>query len=287
MDYRKAYGLRGGGRGSASAEPSSEAAAEGGVPSSLDTLVTSARRLSEESSAASSAFALNQGWLKPKDNYWGAEESDAAGKTQRRTRRLYQRFHSGVGVGGRVRFLTLTSSDASVAAKRDIHRSWRCLLWRLRRRLGRFEYIGVREVAEDGRQHLHLVFRGSYMEQVLISHLWQSIHLSEIVYIEAVKLKGIHRMGHYLAKYISKSVFNRYWASYGWVFKGWVGWSKRVRRATGSYPSREFIGALARLGESAAVVAESFLLKYIRLRASGPVLVPVVEDDYVDLFTAC
>ena len=266
-DYRQSYGLR--------RAPTVGAVAPkvggGPQPSSLDILVISGRTLGTGALSASSAFKTNQGWLKPKDDYWGSVETDEAGKTQRRTRRLYQRFHTGVNIGGRVRFLTLTSSDEAVAAKRDIHNSWRILLKRLRRRLGRFEYIGVREVAEDGRQHLHLVFRGSYIEQVLISHLWEEIHLSPMVYIEAVNMKGIHRMGHYLAKYIAKSVFNRYWASYGWVFKGWVGWSKRVKRTTGAYPSRELIGALARMGEVSRVVADSLLMNVWRL-SRGPEL---------------
>ena len=44
-------------------------------------------------------------------------------------------------------------------------------------------------------------------------------------------------------------VFNRYWASYNWVFKGWVKWSQKVKRLVGRYPSRSTIRirVLARL----------------------------------------
>ena len=269
MDYRKAYGLRGGGRGSASAEPSSEAAAEGGVPpSSVLHSVTSARTMEGGVSPSWEVGKGSSGYVSKTD--WQKEQDDKSGVTQRRSRRLYQRFFSGIGVGGRLRFLTLTSSEESVRLGLDIHRSWRCLLWRLRRRMGHFEYIAVREVGDKhGMVHLHIVFRGGYIEQVLIGKLWNEIHHSPIVFIEQVYLKGVRKMGHYLAKYIAKSRNNRYWASYGWVFQGWVGWSKRVKRLTGHYPSREWVTALARLGSDARVVAEAFLLSAQEQRNKG------------------
>ena len=175
---------------------------------------------------------------------WG----DKSGATMRRIRRFYQRFFTGVAVGGRLRFLTLTSSDAAVAEGLDIHRSWRCLLMRLRRRFGAFEYIGVREIKSD-RQHLHLVFRGSYIEQLLISDLWVEIHHSPIVDIRAMyKVRGGARE---LAKYIGKEICNRYWCSYNWVFRGWVSWSRKVRQVRGYFPSKTILAILARISDRA------------------------------------
>ncbi|MBA7577037.1 hypothetical protein ES708_18883 [subsurface metagenome] len=160
----------------------------------------------------------------------------------RRVRRFYQRYFTGVGVGGRLRILSLTSSDEAISQGYDIHRHFRALVLRLRRRWGSFEYIGVKEVKGD-RQHLHLVFRGEYMEQVQLSAMWQDIHKSPVVDIRAVyRAKGGAR---YLAKYLTKEAFNRYWASYNWVFAGWVGWSKRVKRAVGAYPSKGLLRSLA------------------------------------------
>lgn len=129
----------------------------------------------------------------------------------------------------------------------DIHRSFRALKERLRRRWGRFEYMGVREVKGD-RQHLHLVFRGEFMAQVQLSAMWADIHRSPVVDIRAVwSQRGGAR---YMAKYLAKSVANRYWASYRWVFEGWVGWSRRVKRAFGHYPSKTLLQALARLDKT-------------------------------------
>ena len=162
----------------------------------------------------------------------------------RRVRRFYQRYFTGVAVGGRLRILTLTTSDEAIEQGFDIHKHFRALVMRLRRRWGRFEYIGVREVKGD-REHLHLVFRGEYMEQMLISAMWADLHDSPIVDIRSVyKARGGAR---YLAKYLMKDAFNRYWASYNWVFKGWVGWSKRVKRWVGHYPSRSILTRLAKL----------------------------------------
>lgn len=181
---------------------------------------------------------------------------DTNGFGNRRIRRFYQRYFTGVGVGGRLRILTLTSSDEAVNEGYDIHRHFRALVMRLRRRWGWFEYIGVKEVKGD-REHLHLVFRGEYMEQVLLSAMWASIHKSPVVDIRAVyKARGGAR---YLAKYLAKEVLNRYWASYNWVFQGWVGWSKRVKRAVGHYPSKTLLQSLARLDKVRRRLAIDFL----------------------------
>ena len=175
--------------------------------------------------------------------------------TNRRVRRFYQRFFTGVGVGGRLRILTLTSSDEAVNEGYDIHRDFRRLVMRLRRRWGRFEYMGVKEVKGD-RQHLHLVFRGEFMEQVQLSAMWQAIHKSPVVDIRAVySQRGGAR---YLAKYLAKEAVNRYWGSYNWVFQGWVGWSKRVKRAVGHYPGKGLLRSLARQDKTERQLAMDF-----------------------------
>ncbi|GAI69484.1 unnamed protein product [marine sediment metagenome] len=198
---------------------------------------------------------------------------DRAGKNlddNRRIRRFYQRYFTGVGVGGRLRILTLTSSDEAVIEGYDIHRHFAALVKRLRRRWGVFQYIGVREVKGD-REHLHLVFRGSYMAQVQLSAMWANIHKSPVVDIRhiyswvrrdgrKVKVWNNPRGGAcYLAKYLAKEAVNRYWASYDWVFRGWVGWSQRVKRAVGYYPSRALLRSLAVLDKVKRRLAMDFL----------------------------
>lgn len=192
-------------------------------------------------------------------NRWSAGEiSDKEGLTSRKIRRLYQRFFTGAFVRGRLRFLTLTTSDQAIAQGKDLHRDWEVLVKRMRRRFGSFEYLGVKETKGD-RQHLHMVFRGSYMEWLWISQQWEEIHLSPVTDIRAADFARKKGMGWELAKYMGKELRNRYWASYGWVFKGWVGWSRRVCRATGAYPSQAILRTLARISPEKRNQAQWFL----------------------------
>ena len=70
--------------------------------------------------------------------------------------------------------------------------------------------MGVREVRGD-RHHLHLVFRGEYMEQVQLSAMWASIYKSPVVDIRAVY--RARDGARYLAKYLAKESVNRYWGA--------------------------------------------------------------------------
>lgn len=148
----------------------------------------------------------------------------------------------------------------AVARSYDIHRHFWALVMRLRRRWNWFEYIGVIEIKGD-RKHLHLVFRGEYMEQAQISAIWQELHASPIVDIRAV---GGQRGG---ARYLAKETINRYWASYNWVFSGWVGWSKRVKRVVGEYPSKLLLCGLARLDKAVRLGVLGYWNSWLTWRA--------------------
>ena len=227
----------------------------GGGGSSLDYYAISARKAGLDISLGGAAKI----WLA---DLGKAKKSGG----ERRVRRFYQRYFAGVGVGGTLRILTLTTSDEALASGKDIHQSWRALLMRLRRRYGHFEYIGVKEV-KGGRVHLHLVFRGSYMEQVQLSAMWRAIHLSPVVDIRAVwSQRGGVR---YLAKYLAKGAGNRYWVSYNWVFRGWIGWSKRVKRTFGHYPSKTILQTLARMTELRRIFTQEFLCPAMPVRISA------------------
>ena len=117
-----------------------------------------------------------------------------------------------------MRFLTLTSSDA---APDDIQRSWRALQMRMVRRGLLKGYIKVPETTADGRKHLHVLFRGSYIEQLLIRKWWSEIHNSSIVDIRILKIgRAPRRVASYMAKYMSKEMAGRYSWSWGWVWRG-------------------------------------------------------------------
>lgn len=125
---------------------------------------------------------------------------------------------SGLERGGQLRFLTLTSS---AEAPKDIQRSWRALYMRLKRRSLIEGYIKVPEFSKEGRLHLHILFRGKYIHQLLISKWWEEIHRSRIVDIRFVELhRGKHRVASYMAKYMAKESAGRYSWSWGWVWRG-------------------------------------------------------------------
>lgn len=137
-----------------------------------------------------------------------------------KSKRCYHRVISGIERGGRLRFLTLTSSDA---APEDIQRSWRKLYMRLKRRGLLDGYIKVVEQAPDGRKHLHILIRGPFIKQAIIKAMWNDIHRSSIVDIRLLKPRRTPAMmASYMAKYMSKEHAGRYSWSWPWVWRGFV-----------------------------------------------------------------
>jgi len=145
-----------------------------------------------------------------------------------KSRRCYHRVLSGVERGGTLRFLTLTSSNESPDT---CQRSFRALYMRLKRRNLIQGYIKVPEMSKNGKQHLHVLFRGSYLEQSLISNWWQEIHHAKVVDIRKVKYgRDRKAVAAYMAKYMSKESLYRYSWSWGWVWRGFVKDWKRLKK---------------------------------------------------------
>jgi len=135
---------------------------------------------------------------------------------------------SGLERGGQYRFLTLTSSNESPDT---VQRSWRCIYMRLQRRGLIDAYIKVPELSKNGKQHLHVLFRGEYIAQALISQLWQEIHHAKVVDIRAVHYRrGKKALASYMAKYLSKESFFRYSWSWSWVWRGFCKHWERLKR---------------------------------------------------------
>lgn len=117
--------------------------------------------------------------------------------------------------------LTLTSSDDAV---NPIQRDWRRLQMRLKRRGIMHDYLKVIETKDDWREHLHIVFRGTWVAKSLISAMWQDIHQSPVVDVRKIRSGKRNKRGvaSYLAKYMAKELFHRYSWSWGWVYRGFV-----------------------------------------------------------------
>lgn len=138
----------------------------------------------------------------------------------KKARRCFHRVISGLERGGQIRFLTLTSSpDAPV----DIQASWRKLYMRLSRRGLIDGYIKCSEYTVDGKVHLHVLFRGGYISQRLLSYWWKEIHRSPVVDIRLVRPRGSRsRVASYMSKYMVKELAGRYSWSWGWVWRGFA-----------------------------------------------------------------
>jgi len=92
-------------------------------------------------------------------------------------------------------------------------------------------YIKIPEMSKNGKQHLHLIFRGKYIAQAYLSDQWQEIHKAKIVDIRRVHLKnGKRGLAAYMAKYMAKENMYRYSWSWSWVWKGFCGHWTHLKR---------------------------------------------------------
>ena len=139
----------------------------------------------------------------------------------RRLKRCYHRVISGLEKDSRCRFVTLTSSPES---RNFIQQDLRRLVMRLRRKGVLVDYIRVIEKTKSGLDHVHMIYRGSYIPQPTLSALWLEIHQAPIVDIRSVRASKHHMKGAAaeLAKYMAKEGCRRYSWSWGWVYKGFV-----------------------------------------------------------------
>lgn len=92
---------------------------------------------------------------------------------------------------------------------------------RLKRRGLYTGYIQVPEFTKSGLAHIHVILRGSYIDQALLSAMWEQIHGAKIVDIRRIKdIHGKNRMANEMAKYLAKENALRYSWSWTWVWKG-------------------------------------------------------------------
>ena len=81
---------------------------------------------------------------------------------------------------------------------------------------------------------MHIVFVGPYIPHGWLSRNWNEIHGAYIVDIR--KVNGEKRIARYLtSNYLVTQTFVRMSWSFGWVFRGFVGWWKKFIQRYG-YP---------------------------------------------------
>ena len=171
---------------------------------------------------------------------------------ERRRARFWHRLFTGAESGDRLRFLTLNSSDESMVLGIDIRKSFSKLVKRIRRKYGEFEYFGVVACDENEplREHIHVICKGKFMPQRELDDMWVDVHRSIKPYIEAID--DVDGAARYIGNYLNMQSYrvSKYIMSAGWVFKGWISWSKWFKRNYGVYPDQMYPGILAKLSRT-------------------------------------
>jgi hypothetical protein len=108
------------------------------------------------------------------------------------------------------RLLTLTlDPDKAPASQGEQHRyiteRWNALRTRLKREIGDFSYIWVREEQENGLPHLHIIV-SRYLPQHKVSAAWSDLGGGEVVDIR--KIDRVEKAAHYVGKYLTKDALS-------------------------------------------------------------------------------
>jgi hypothetical protein len=108
------------------------------------------------------------------------------------------------------RLLTLTLDPDEAPSRQErqhkyITERWNALRTRLKREIGDFSYIWVREEQGSGLPHLHaLVSR--YLPQSVVSQAWSELGGGEVVDIRAIE--NVEKAAHYVGKYLTKDALS-------------------------------------------------------------------------------
>lgn len=105
------------------------------------------------------------------------------------------------------RLLTLTlDPDRAPSDQGEQHRyiteRWNALRTRLKREIGEFSYIWVREEQDSGLPHLHAIV-SRYLPHEIVSNAWAELGGGEIVDIR--KIDRADKAAHYVGKYLTKN----------------------------------------------------------------------------------
>lgn len=111
---------------------------------------------------------------------------------------------------GMSRLLTLTldpevAPDSQERQHEYITERWNALRTRLKREIGDFSYIWVREEQENGLPHLHAIV-SRYLPQGVVSKAWSELGGGEIVDIR--KIDRTDKAAHYVGKYLTKNALS-------------------------------------------------------------------------------
>lgn len=167
-------------------------------------------------------------------------------KQRRFLLRAYRGVECGLERGYRFRWFVLTESNEAIDSGLDFGVEFnRFIVW-LRYRCPDFQYIVVEHRQGDmKRRNWHVLSYGSDRLPVLqMRDYWRSHYKSTVTGMAEVI--DIKKSVLYMAGYLSsRDKFVRSWSSQGWVFRGWLGWSRDYKRIYGDYVPRSRLTTLA------------------------------------------
>ena len=172
-----------------------------------------------------------------------------ASLNRRRARFVVRAFRGvscGLSRGYRFRWFVLTESDEAISSGRQFNREFHRFITWLRYSCPDFQYIVVEHrQGNKKRRNWHILSYGSDMLPVrAIRSYWLSHFKSTVTGMSEVK--DIGKAVKYLAGYLSSGdKFVRSFQSQGWVFRGWVGFSKSFKKQYELYPNPGLLATLA------------------------------------------
>lgn len=177
----------------------------------------------------------------------------SAEKFRRKVGKFYVRAFRGTACGMakefRFRWFTLTESDEAIEAGIEFGAEFHRFITWLRYRCRDFQYLVVEHRQGDKwRRNFHILSYGTDKLPIkAMRDYWLRRYLSTVSGLEEVK--DIEAAVKYLVRYVGdEEKYIRSWTSQGWVFPGWLGWSRWWRKnwsKDGSYPSQETLAALS------------------------------------------
>ena len=179
-----------------------------------------------------------------------------------RVNRFLVRGFRGVACGSakhyRFRWFVLTSSPASYAQNLDFGAIFHRFVDWLRYYCPDFQYIVIEHFIP--RKHWHIISFGSDMLPLAKMRNWWISHFSSTI-TGMEEIRHIEKAMFYVAGYLAGSAkFVRSWSSQGWVFRGWVGFSRKYRSQYGSYPDSDTIVNLSLLPKAKRTFEVEWLL---------------------------
>lgn len=123
------------------------------------------------------------------------------------------------------RFITLTCrhqpGDDKVAIARRLSAAWRTIVlrWRRLKEYHKCEYMAVFEPHADGYPHMHILWKGHWIDQKWLSEQGQELLNSPVQHV--FRIKDARSAVAYVTKYFSKAPekfgkLKRYWTSKNW-----------------------------------------------------------------------